>query len=522
MHAPPSHAARSGTLPGRDLLLLSLLFLVALAIRFWQLGSQPIWGDEGATVDFAIAPAELFWGRLLLVEPNPPGYYLLMRGWVSLFGFSDFAIRVPSAIASSLAIIPMYLLALRHWGRQVAVIATALLVLSGMQVQYAQEARAYALISFFFLAGLYGADALLRRFEARRTGGWPLAALCACCVGLAYAHFTGLFAIAALFVYQAVMLLQSDRPLGQGARFFLRNTLVVLLLVSPVLAIAIYQLSLPSSGVHWIPHRTLGGAWEIYALAWGHSYLGGSRQFAANAVLLGVFLLGLGRAIQLRDSAVLALAATLLFVASAFYLMGHVQPILITRVVIFAIPAVLLVAAFGCSQSGPRTAWGLGLVLVLLAAYNIGLYVRFFAKESWDQMVMAVAARYDEHTAIIHIGGGSQVTFVGGGPVMVLKYWPGPLPAEQYFATDGGSPLDRFIIDAHAGTHLLDPGAPCPTLGRYEHLELLSRREVDTLRQLRASLEASGATMLEARKFDRLINERWSAPDCASAPAGEP
>ena len=522
MNRPGKLATHKTTLPGRDLAWLAALLVAAVAIRFWQLGSQPIWGDEGATVDFAIAPAELFWGRLLLVEPNPPGYYLLMRGWVSLFGFSDFAIRVPSAIASSLAIIPMYLFALRHWGRSAAIIAATLLVLSGIQVQYAQEARGYALMGFFFLAGLYGADSLLRRFEARESAGWATVVLCVCCVGLAYAHFTGLFAIAALFAFQAIVLLGSDQPIASRARFFARNSLFVLLLASPVLAIAIYQLSLPESGVHWIPHRTLAEAWEIYSIAWGHSFLEGPGRFLANSVLLGVFLLGLGCATRARDAAVFALAVVLLFVAAAFYLMGLVQPILITRVVIFAIPAVLLVVAFGCSRLRPRTGWLLGLVLVLLAAYNVGHYVRFFAKESWDQMVAAVAARYDENTAIIHIGGGSQVTFVGGGPVMVLKYWPGARPVEQYFATDGGSPLDRFIIDAHADTYLLDPGAPCPTLGRYEHIELLSRREVDTLRQLRASLEASGATMLDARKFDRLINERWSAPDCATAPAGEP
>ena len=73
MNRPGKLATHKTTLPGRDLAWLAALLVAAVAIRFWQLGSQPIWGDEGATVDFAIAPAELFWGRLLLVEPEARG-----------------------------------------------------------------------------------------------------------------------------------------------------------------------------------------------------------------------------------------------------------------------------------------------------------------------------------------------------------------------------------------------------------------------------------------------------------------
>ena len=63
---------------------------------------QSLWLDEASSVWFARLPL----GDLLfrLCDPHPPGYYLLLKGWLAL-GESEVWLRLPSVLASLLAVV---------------------------------------------------------------------------------------------------------------------------------------------------------------------------------------------------------------------------------------------------------------------------------------------------------------------------------------------------------------------------------------------------------------------------------
>src|SRR5438876_12054070 len=82
----------------RRLLLIILFLWLAGWLRFYRLDAQSYWNDEGLSLGLAgrDVPTIL---RSAAADIHPPGYYLLLKGWHSLTGNSEFALRSFSALA---------------------------------------------------------------------------------------------------------------------------------------------------------------------------------------------------------------------------------------------------------------------------------------------------------------------------------------------------------------------------------------------------------------------------------------
>lgn len=140
-------------------LLLGAITLAALALRVWALGSAALLPDEGSSVFFSRLPlAVLLWTHC---DPHPPGYYLLLRA-VTAFGQGEAWLRLPSALAGTLAVPLTWAVgraAMRptaqpdqRWPDQAALLAAALVAFAPLAVWYSREARPYALLSLVTLA----------------------------------------------------------------------------------------------------------------------------------------------------------------------------------------------------------------------------------------------------------------------------------------------------------------------------------------------------------------------------------
>ncbi|HHP7245612.1 MAG TPA: glycosyltransferase family 39 protein, partial [Elainellaceae cyanobacterium] len=91
---------------------------------------------------------------------HPPLYYLMVRGWMELFGSSVAAIRSLSVLSSLLTFPALYWLCLELFGSaMVGGMAIALFAVSPFHILYAQEARHYSL---WTLATILSCAALLR------------------------------------------------------------------------------------------------------------------------------------------------------------------------------------------------------------------------------------------------------------------------------------------------------------------------------------------------------------------------
>ncbi|MET8833465.1 glycosyltransferase family 39 protein [Micromonospora sp. NPDC004540] len=149
---------------------------LAFAVVLIGLGRRQIWRDELATLDAArLRLGELYdlvQHRDLVLLP----YYLGMHFWVRLFGDSEVALRLPSAIAVAVAAALTTVQGRMLYGPRVGLLAGALVGLLPTVTRYGQEARPYGLvIAAVALAGVFVVRGTQR--HSRAVWAWYAASL---------------------------------------------------------------------------------------------------------------------------------------------------------------------------------------------------------------------------------------------------------------------------------------------------------------------------------------------------------
>lgn len=131
---------------GLLLFLLLLILAIAAAIRFYNLGSQSLWADEGNSA----ALATRTWAEITRDTANdihPPLYYWLLRLWAAIFGHTEVALRSLSATLGVLLVLATAELGRRIYHSATGLAAGLIAALAPFQVHYSQEARMYILIA---------------------------------------------------------------------------------------------------------------------------------------------------------------------------------------------------------------------------------------------------------------------------------------------------------------------------------------------------------------------------------------
>ncbi len=149
-------------------LLVALAVAAGLVLRFWT--RSPLWLDEALSVNIARLPIGQI-PEALRHDGHPPLYYMLLHGWMALFGQGNFAVRTLSGLWSVAAFPLLWIAARRLGGRQVALYAVTLLAVSPFAVRYGTETRMYAMVMVFSLVGWLLVDDALRRPTLARLAG---------------------------------------------------------------------------------------------------------------------------------------------------------------------------------------------------------------------------------------------------------------------------------------------------------------------------------------------------------------
>jgi hypothetical protein len=88
---------------------LVALFVGALVLRLYRLDAQSLWLDEGGTWAEVTGRTGKGWlvlfGELFSPNASYPLYHLILKAWVQLAGDSEWALRLPSALAGALAVL---------------------------------------------------------------------------------------------------------------------------------------------------------------------------------------------------------------------------------------------------------------------------------------------------------------------------------------------------------------------------------------------------------------------------------
>lgn len=126
---------------------LLFIFLFAFFIRLFAL-NQSLWLDEATT---ARVVKEYGFTQIInefsIKDFHPPFYYLFMKGWTNVFGYSEIALRMPSVLFSLATGYVVYFIG--------GIWASIFFLFNPLIVYYSQEARMYMMATFFLTTALY-------------------------------------------------------------------------------------------------------------------------------------------------------------------------------------------------------------------------------------------------------------------------------------------------------------------------------------------------------------------------------
>ncbi len=155
--------------------LVAAVVVIGVVGRFTA--DSHLWLDEALSVNIARLPLRRL-PDALRHDGAPPLYYVLLHGWMKVFGTGTIAVRALSGVFAVAALPFMWIAGRRLGGRRVAVTALVLLAVSPFAVRYGTEARMYSIMTLLALLGWLALGDLLQRFT------WPRAVAVSVLTGL--------------------------------------------------------------------------------------------------------------------------------------------------------------------------------------------------------------------------------------------------------------------------------------------------------------------------------------------------
>ena len=148
--------------------LIIVVPVVAAALSLWVGLRQSVWFDEAYSIMVAKRSAsEII--RLSALDTHPPLYYLVLKIWANVFGWSELALRSLSAIfyGASIAVAGCFIK--KHFNARAAIYVLTMLLLAPLLMRYGFEIRMYAMAS---LIGVAATVMLVRAHSSKRWTDW--------------------------------------------------------------------------------------------------------------------------------------------------------------------------------------------------------------------------------------------------------------------------------------------------------------------------------------------------------------
>lgn len=135
-----------------DIILVTVLVLVATLIRFHELGRLSFWYDELFTTGMLKPDLKFLFHLIWKSDINMILYDVIINIWYKWFpNPTESALRVPSAIFSVVSIPVVYLLAKitspkKEMAIKAGIVAALLVTLNPFHIYFAQQLRSYSLL----------------------------------------------------------------------------------------------------------------------------------------------------------------------------------------------------------------------------------------------------------------------------------------------------------------------------------------------------------------------------------------
>ncbi len=461
--------------------------LLALALFLTGIDAKSLWWDESLSLFRAqqslsyILSNRLDIGMALTIDQHPPFYFILLHGAIRLFGESDLALRLPSALAATLTVPLLYALGKRLAGVRIGVLAALWGALSPLHLWYAQEVRMYTLVTALGAAGTY---ALWRAIDERKPG-WAAAYVVTAALGLGTLYFYGLLIGVQVLFGLALLARRTHLRIGSVPRWGWMAGGVAALVLGGLLA----WLAPPQ--IRALLHESLPGrayiSFDAMLLDALHAFsLGLSIEpgdiWPVQMLYLAIYLLGLVAAWQrggpsarpserwgTRTALLMLLVGFPVLPLLFFWLVSLYKPIYMgSRYITLFGPSFYLALALGVDLLWKRSRLlGIGLTAVLAAGmvYSMVNYHTdpFYVKENYQAAAQHVIRRELPGDVIVLTAPENQFAFghyyqghLGISPLpQPALALPDPVPLDRALRLLAGD-YDRLWL-VHCRTQWSDP-----------------------------------------------------------------
>jgi mannosyltransferase len=396
----PSQTSEVARVPRKTsfaMIALGFIAILCALLRFYHLGAASLWSDE----IFSRYYLDVFGLHYVLTdglstETNPPTYYLLLRGWMSLFGDSEVALRSLSAAASILCVPVTFLLGRELGGKSRGLAGALLFALCPASLYFAQETRAYALFMLVSTVVLWAAAVYQRDSRSVKATAFYLLSATLCL----YLHATGLLLVVACGGAVWLYLLSNGVSTRQARFHWMVLNGFVLLLGSPYF-LHVFTAShtgiinyMPPAGIHQLVYcASLVVSGMVTPYPWP-AFLLAAALFLTLAVSLWLKPLS-------RRAGVTLVGVPCLFITLVL-LVSFRRPILLPRILVWMVVPLCLIAGEQLLTAG-RARYV--VLLSLLAAFGTGLFFQVTRpnsdKEPWRDISREVGPDLEQADLVV-------------------------------------------------------------------------------------------------------------------------
>ncbi len=409
---------------------LLLIVLLGVSLRLYNLDTESLWTDETFSIDYAQEETyQKMAVKISTTEAAPFGHYVLLRAWMSVFGDSEWAVRLPSALLGTASIVLLFLIIRKLFTKKIALLASLFMATSMVQVVYSQEARLYSLFTFLSLLSTL---AFLCVLDAEKKGKPLLKPYCFYILSVALSAYTNYTTFFLVLGFTAV-LWWNNTPKKTFLRHWVASHVLIAVLSLPLYPLAYAQFSHLHQGAREVfltfglPAFLAQLGMFVFALPFvavlASLFLLIARKKekkmpspAVMGVLGGLFII-VYTALSLKPFSLFSIPLVRVPITNSYFLIRHI---------LFLAPLLYGILAYSISRVfSRRTAVVFLLLIMLMNAFALETYYRTPTKAQWKEAVGYIESHTaDQPFILLDKGGGSNyflLQYYSSAPPLVVN-----------------------------------------------------------------------------------------------------